>query len=114
MRFSVVDRYFDVLHRVAGDKALGQYFAHAFFDGRNEVKRNGSALDFIDKLESFAAGQGFDTQIHFTELTGTARLFLVTRMTFGLAANRFTVRNGRSAGLHFKVKLGLHTVQNRS
>ena len=55
MVLAVVDRYLDVFDRVTGNEARGEHFAHALFHGRDQVERNGAALDFIGKDKAFAA-----------------------------------------------------------
>lgn len=55
VRFAVVDRDADVFDGIAREVPRGEHFAHALFNGGDEVERNDAALDFVDKLKAFAA-----------------------------------------------------------
>ena len=92
---AVVDDHAHVLQLIAGDGAVFEHLAHAFFDGGNELARNRAALDFVDELEAAAARQRLDAQEHFAELAGAAGLLLVAVMAFGLA--RRSSRDRRSS-----------------
>lgn len=70
---TVIDDDFDVMNRITGDEPCFQGTADTLFNSRDEVVRNGAALDFVNELETFASFERFDTQINFTELAGTAR-----------------------------------------
>ena len=112
MALAVINHDTDVFDGVACHKTLRKYLTHAFFNGRDEVVGNDAALDLINKLKPLAARQRFNAQIHFTELTCTARLFFMTGVTFGRCTDRFPVRNRRNRGFDFELKVRAHTVQD--
>ena len=80
---------------------LGEYLSHALLDGWNELERDGSAYHRVDELEAFASLERLDPQEDLTELSGASRLFLVSRVSFGLSSDRLAVRNARQLQIHF-------------
>ena len=105
MVLAIVDDHPDVLHGVAGDRAGGQHLAHAFLDRRHELAGDGAALHFVDELEAAAARQRLDAQKHLTELTGAARLLLVTVVAFRGRRDRLFVRYAWRPGLDLDLVL---------
>src|SRR5690606_40358863 len=96
---AVVHGHPDVLQRVAGNRAAGEYLAHALLDRRDELSGNDAALDLVGELEAAAARQRFDPQEHLAELPGTAGLLLVPVVSLGLAADRLAIGDAWRMGL---------------
>src|SRR6185369_15853272 len=88
---AVVDHYPHVDHRIAGDGAGGEHFAHALFHGRDELARNRAALDLVEELEAAPARQRLDAQVDLAELAGTAALLLVPVVAFRWRRDGFAV-----------------------
>src|SRR6185503_20977019 len=88
-----------VLHRKARDRAFAQNLPHAFLDRWNELRGNRTADHIVDELETLAALERLDSQIHLAELTGAAGLLLVTMMAWRRARDRLFVWNARHVRL---------------
>ena len=88
MLLAVVDDRLDVHHRVAGDDALSSTERTPFSIDGNEDVADDAAEDLAGVLETAAARQRLDTQVHFGELAGAAGLLLVAILGGSLAADR--------------------------
>ena len=88
---AVVDDGPEIDDREAGEVAAGGGLDDAFFDGGDEVARDGAAEDFAGEFEAAAAGQGLDADLAVAELAVAAALLLVAPMAFGLGADAFAV-----------------------
>ena len=103
MIFTIDEFDGDVGHGVTGHWAAFHTADDAFFDGGNELARNGAADDLIDEFEPFAARQRVGIDVTDAELTGTARLFLV--LTFDAIDaffNRFAIGDERQRNVDFE------------
>ena len=112
MVLAVVDGDPDILQRVPRDSALGYDFAHAFLHGGDELRRDDPAHHRVNELESFAPGQRFDPQEHFSELTRAAGLFLVPVVALRLADNRLAIGDGGQRRLQCNAVLVRHLVES--
>src|SRR5690606_40380612 len=88
-----------VLQTETGNDAFIEHLPNAFLDGRNELRRDGAAHDFVDELEALPAPERLDAQEHFAELARAARLFLVSMVTFRRARDRLAIGNARRVRL---------------
>ena len=59
---------------IAGDRALFEEIADAFFDGGFELAGDRAAEGFVDELEPFAAFEGFDAKEDLAELARRRRI----------------------------------------
>jgi hypothetical protein len=69
---------------IAGNNTFNQGFFDTFFNSGNKIGRNNSALDTIDKLDTFAAVFGFDSDLTVSILTMTAGLMNIFTLTLGI------------------------------
>ena len=90
---TVVEDDPEIDHREAGQVAAPGGVANAFFDGRNEVLRNGAAEDVVDELELAAARQRLHLDLAVAVLAVAAGLLLVAALHVGLAADGLAVRD---------------------
>ena len=91
MVFAVVHDDTNIDHRVAGNGAMHQHFAHALFHRRHVLAGNGAALDLINKLKPGATRQGLDAQEDLAKLARTTRLLFVPVVALGIEGDGFTV-----------------------
>src|SRR5689334_21204306 len=108
MRFAVVHDHAHILQREAGYVTGLDDLSHALLNRGNELAWDRAALDRIHKLESFAARQRLDTQIDFAELACSARLLLVTIVSFSLRHDRLAEWNGRRPRVELEFVLRCH------
>ena len=104
MVLAVVHDDAHVLQRIAGDRPFGQHLAHAFLDRRNELVGDRAADHLVDELESRAARQRLDSQVHLAELARAAGLLLVAAMAFRPARDGLAIGNAR------RMRLDVHAV----
>ena len=90
---AVVDGDFEVDDGVAGEETARGRLDDAFFDGGDEVARDGAAEDFIVELEAAAAGHGLHADFAVAELAVAAGLLFVAALRFGFAADGFAIGN---------------------
>ena len=77
---AVVDGDLEVDDRVAGEIAARGRLDDAFFDGGDEVARNGAAEDLVGELEAAAARQRLHADLAVAELAVAAGLLLVAAL----------------------------------
>src|ERR1019366_5405416 len=114
MVLAVVDDDSHVVHRETRDGAGGKDLLDAFAHRRHELMRNDPAFGRVDELEPRATRPRLNAQRHFSELTGTAGLLLVTVKTFRRRGDRFAIRNARWPGLDLQLELCRHSLENRA
>src|SRR5690242_3180245 len=112
MVLAVEERRFHVHHRIAGQHPGLHCFLDAFFNGRDEIPRNRTALGLVAELESGTLRQRFDPDLDDSELPMTARLPHETAFGFGRTPNRLAIRNLRLPNVRIDLKLAEHPVDD--
>ena len=59
MERTVVERHFDIYHRIAGENAAVKGLLNAFFRRIDKFLRNDAAVDLVQKDETFPRSSGF-------------------------------------------------------
>ena len=102
MELAVGQFHRNIDHREA-QRPAHQKILHPMFDGGNILLRHDAAGDGIGELETGAARQRFDLDMHITELAVAARLLFVAGMLGYVLADRFLV--GHLRQLRFNLQL---------
>ena len=108
MCLTVVDGNPYADNREADKRALLNGRSKALIARRNKFRRNGAALNLIDKL-IVLFGDGFDKACNTAELTGTARLLFMGVVKVRTLADRFAVGNLRHTGFYLALVFAAHS-----
>ena len=87
MVLAVEERHVEIGHGIAAC-AVRERFAHALFDGGNELAWNDAADDLLFEGNAGAAFAWLEAKPHIAELTMAAGLMLVARVYLGAARDR--------------------------
>ena len=98
MERAVDDIDFDIDDREAGDDAVGQGFANAFFNRGDEFLRNDTADDLVVEDIAFAPDFRTDDENAVTVLTAAAGLTDVFTLSLDFAGDGLAVGNLGGAG----------------
>src|SRR3989338_2549665 len=109
---TVVERDLKIGEPVAGDHSLIERFTDAFFNRRNELLRNGAALDGVYELKALTALERTDLEPHMAVLAAAAGLADVFALRLGFAPDGFLVRHLRAADIGLYAELALHALHD--
>ena len=83
----------DIDQWIASHDALGEGFNAAFFNSWDELTRDRTADDGVNKFKFLTIGGWLDIENHMTILTMATALFLVLAFGGCFAADGFAIRN---------------------
>src|SRR5260221_2309092 len=107
---SIIERYFDIYHRISGDNTIIQRLFNAHFNRPDVFFRYHTTDNGIDEFKTFAALIGGDLNPHVTILTMTTRLTNVLTLSLRLTRNRLAIGDLWPSDVCLDLELAEHTV----